>query len=161
MKEGIEMKKYVAEFIGTMTLVILGCGTAMLVGCDSANGSGYILTAFAFGLTIVAMAYSIGNVSGCHINPAVSLSMLISGKMSVKDFIGYVIAQVAGGFAGTGLLYLILSNTNIGVANLGANGFDGAPYNITMIGAIIVEIILLIFTMIIFLQISKLEKIQI
>ena len=62
------MKKYLAECIGTMTLVVLGCGTAMLVGCDAVNGGGYILTALAFGLTIVAMAYSIGNVSGCHIN---------------------------------------------------------------------------------------------
>ena len=70
------MKKYVAEFIGTMTLVVLGCGTAMLVGCDASSGSGYLLTALAFGLTIVAMAYSIGNISGCHINPAVSVVKL-------------------------------------------------------------------------------------
>ena len=82
------MKKYLAECIGTMTLVVLGCGTAMLVGCDAVNGGGYILTALAFGLTIVAMAYSIGNVSGCHINPAVSLATVIRGDLSVKDFIG-------------------------------------------------------------------------
>ena len=67
------MKKYVAEFIGTLVLVVFGCGTAMLVGCDAANGGGYILTALAFGLVIVAMAYSIGNVSGCHINPSVQV----------------------------------------------------------------------------------------
>lgn len=140
------MKKYLCEFIGTAVLVLFGCGTAVVTGGFTAGVEvgfmGVLAIAMAFGLSIVAMAYVIGNVSGCHINPAVSLSMLISGKMSVKDFIGYVIAQIAGGFAGTGLLYLILSNTNIGVANLGANGFDGAPYNITMIGAIIVEIIL-------------------
>ena len=76
------MKKYIAEAIGTAVLVVLGCGTAMLVGCDAASGGGYILTALAFGLTIVAMAYSIGNISGCHINPAVSLGVLLSGGMT-------------------------------------------------------------------------------
>ena len=84
-------KKCIAEFIGTFTLVLVGCGTAMLVGCDSASGCGYILTAFAFGLVIVGMAYCVGNVSGCHINPAVSLAVLISGKMSVPDFFLYFV----------------------------------------------------------------------
>ena len=83
------MKKYLAEFIGTLTLVVLGCGTAMLVGCNAEQGGGYILTALAFGLTIVAMAYSIGNISGCHINPAVSLGVLISGGISAKEFAFY------------------------------------------------------------------------
>ena len=73
------MKKYIAEFIGTAVLVILGCGTAMLVGCNAAQGGGYILTALAFGLVIVGMAYCIGNISGCHINPAVSLGVLMAG----------------------------------------------------------------------------------
>ena len=75
-------KKLVAEFIGTMVLVVLGCGTAMLVGCDAASGGGYILTALAFGLVIVGMAYCVGNISGCHINPAVSIAMLVSKKLS-------------------------------------------------------------------------------
>ena len=86
-------KKCIAEFIGTFTLVLVGCGTAMLVGCDAVNGSGYILTAFAFGLVIVGMAYCVGNVSGCHINPAVSLAVLISGRMSVSDFFFYIISR--------------------------------------------------------------------
>ena len=85
------VKKCVAEFIGTFTLVLVGCGTAMLVGCDSASGCGYILTAFAFGLVIVGMAYCVGNISGCHINPAVSLGCLITGRMGIKDFIFYFI----------------------------------------------------------------------
>ena len=85
------MKKYLAEFIGTACLVFIGCGTACAVGCDAANGSGYILTAFAFGLTVMAMAYAIGPVSGCHVNPAVSIAMLISGKLGFGDFIGYII----------------------------------------------------------------------
>lgn len=100
-------RKYLAEFLGTMVLVALACGTAVAVGCDSGSGTGYLLTALAFGLVIVAMAYSVGNVSGCHINPAVSIAMLVSGKMSVKDFIGYVIAQFAGAIAGAAILGLI------------------------------------------------------
>lgn len=98
------MKKYIAEFIGTFVLVLFACGTAVAVGCSSEMGSGYLLTALAFGLVIVAMAYSIGNISGCHINPAVSIAMLVSGKLSVKDFIGYVVAQVAGAIAGAAVL---------------------------------------------------------
>lgn len=100
-------KKYLAELLGTAVLVIFGCGTAMLVGCDAASGSGYLLTALAFGLVIVAMAYSVGNVSGCHINPAVSIGFLVAGKMKVKDFIGYVIAQFAGATLGTLVLKVI------------------------------------------------------
>ena len=87
------MKKYVAECIGTAVLVVLGCGTAMLVGCDAASGSGYLLTALAFGLVIVGMAYCVGNISGCHINPAVSLGVLLSGGMDKDEFIKYVIFE--------------------------------------------------------------------
>ena len=89
------MKKYLAEAIGTFTLVFLGCGTAMRVGCDASFGGGYVLTAMAFGLVIIAMAYSIGNFSGCHINPAVSLGLLLSGRMEMKDFPFYVISAAA------------------------------------------------------------------
>ena len=136
------MKKYIAEFIGTMTLVILGCGTAMLVGCDAANGSGYILTAFAFGLTIVAMAYSIGNISGCHINPAVSLAFLIKGDLTVKDFIGYVIAQCLGAFAGSGILAAIfaLGGVTDMTGGFGSNGLSGVGGS--TIAGLIVEIVL-------------------
>ena len=102
------IKKYVAEFIGTMVLVIMGCGTAMLVGCDAVNGGGYILTALAFGLTIVAMAYSIGNISGCHINPAVSLGVLLTGGMKIAEFIGYIISQCLGALAGAGVLAAVI-----------------------------------------------------
>lgn len=133
------MKKYVCEFIGTAVLVLFGCGSAAVAG----GVLGTLGIALAFGLSIVAMAYVIGNISGCHINPAVSLAMLISKKMSVKDFVFYVIAQVLGAIAGIGILYAILSNCGVGVANLGANGFDAASsVNLNMIGAIIVEIVL-------------------
>ena len=138
------MKKnvFVAEFIGTMTLVILGCGTAMLVGCDAASGSGYLLTALAFGLTIVAMAYSIGNISGCHINPAVSLGVLMSGGITVSEFIYYVIAQCLGAFAGSAILALIFSVGQVEdkTGGFGANGLAGVGGN--MIAGLLVEIVL-------------------
>ena len=102
-----EMRKYLAEFIGTFVLVLVACGTAIATKCSVDNPAGYLATALAFGLVIVAMAYSIGNVSGCHINPAVSLAMFASKKMSAKDFCGYVIAQVAGAILGALALGLI------------------------------------------------------
>ena len=136
------MKKYIAEFIGTCTLVVLGCGTAMLVGCDAAVGGGYILTAFAFGLTIVAMAYSIGNISGCHINPAVSLGVLLSGGMKAKEFAGYVISQCLGALAGSGLLAAIfgLGKVKDMTGGFGSNGLAGVNGN--ALAGLLVEIVL-------------------
>ena len=121
------MRKYIAEFIGTMVLVLVGCGTAMLVGCDAVNGGGYILTALAFGLVIVAMAYSVGNISGCHINPAVSLGVLLTGGMSAKDFVLYCCSQVLGACAGSGFLAVIFSTGNVEdkTGGYGANGLAG------------------------------------
>lgn len=136
------MKKYIAEFIGTAVLVILGCGTAMLVGCDAVNGGGYILTAFAFGLSIVAMAYSIGNISGCHINPAVSLAVFINGGLSVKDFVGYVISQILGALGGAGILAAIfgLGGVTDQTGGFGSNGLAGV--NGSAIAGLLVEIVL-------------------
>ena len=136
------IKKYVAEVIGTFVLVLLGCGTAMLVGCDSVNGCGYILTALAFGLVIVGMAYCIGNISGCHINPAVSLGVLISGGMTFTDFIGYVVSQCVGAIAGTGVLKLIfdLGGVEDQTGGYGANGLAGV--NGSSGAGLIVEILL-------------------
>lgn len=140
--EELFMKKYVAEFIGTAVLVTLGCGTAMLVGCDAASGCGYILTALAFGLVIIAMAYSIGNVSGCHINPAVSLGVLMSGGMNIKDFIGYVISQCLGALAGAGLLAAIfgLGGVTDMTGGFGSNGFSGVGES--AVAGLLVEIVL-------------------
>ena len=136
------MKKYLAECIGTAVLVLLGCGTAMLVGCDAASGSGYLLTALAFGLSIVAEAYCIGNISGCHINPAVSLGVLMSGGMEKDDFIKYVIAQVIGAFVGTILLAAIfgLGGVTDMTGGFGANGLAGVNGN--AVAGLLVEILL-------------------
>ncbi len=136
------MKKYIAEFIGTFTLVFIGCGTAMLVGCESVNGCGYILTAFAFGLAIVALAYGVGNISGGHVNPAVSLGVLLSGGMTPADFCGYVVAQVLGALAGSGLLAAIFSLGGVEdkTGGFGTNGLGGV--NGSVAAGLIVEIVL-------------------
>ncbi len=145
------IKKYIAEFIGTFVLVLFACGTAAVVGCSAENGTGYLLTALAFGLVIVAMAYSIGNVSGCHINPAVSIAMLVSGKLSIADFIGYVIAQFAGATAGAAVLMALVGKES----GLGAN----ALYNDSIGLSILVEIILtFVFVIAILGVTSKIEN---
>ena len=123
------MRKLVCEFVGTMMLVLLACGVAV------ATEVHYLGTALAFGLVIVAMAYSIGNVSGCHINPAVSLGMAMSGRMSWKEFFQYVIAQVLGAIAGAALLGVILRS----YSSLGANSYSGS---VTVWIALLVEIVL-------------------
>ena len=151
-------KKYIAEFIGTCVLVVFGCGTAMTVGCDSANGGGYVLTALAFGLVIVGMAYSIGNVSGCHINPAVSIGCLAAGKMSVKDFFGYIIAQFIGGIVGAAILkgvFSLTGKTDL-TGGLGSNGLAGV--NGSVIGGLIVEVILTFVFVLIILGVTSKEK---
>ena len=136
------MKKYIAECIGTAVLVVMGCGTAMLVGCDAAAGGGYVLTALAFGLVIVGMAYCVGNISGCHINPAVSLGVLMSGGMSKKDFVGYVISQCIGALVGAGILALIFSLGGVEdmTGGFGSNGLAGV--NGSAVAGLIVEIVL-------------------
>ena len=132
------MKKYLSELFGTFVLVFMGCGSAMLLGCDAAGG--HLAVALTFGLAIVATAYVIGDVSGCHINPAVSLAMLISKKLSVQEFAGYVAAQIAGALAGAILLKVL---TGLGVKDLtgalGSNGVAGAG---GIGGALLVEVIL-------------------
>ena len=119
------MKKAIAEFIGTFALVLVGCGAAVIGGLGSEPIAIEIFgVAAAFGLTVVAMAYGIGQVSGCHINPAVSLGVLVAGRMTTSDFITYVIAQVLGAIAGAVVLYLVLSGKASGWSgSLGQNGW--------------------------------------
>jgi len=140
-----ELRKYVAEFIGTCALVLFGCGTAMLVGCDAVSGSGYLLTALAFGLAIVGMAYSIGNISGCHVNPAVSLGVFLSGGMKGKEFIGYIISQILGALAGAGILALIFKLGGVAdqTGGFGSNGLSGVKGS--EIAGLLTEIILTFF----------------
>lgn len=119
------MKKAVAEFIGTFTLVLFGCGSAVIAGpAVGATTVGVLGIAFAFGLAIVAMAYGIGPVSGCHVNPAVSLGAFIAGRMKAGDLIAYVVAQCLGAIAAAAVLWLIMSGKASGWnGGLGANGW--------------------------------------
>jgi len=131
------MKKYVAEFIGTLVLVLFGTGIAVVSGGD------LVATSLAFGLAIVAEAYVIGSISGCHVNPAVSLAMYLNKKLNAKDFLYYVIAQVLGAIAGTAILYGILSGTDIGTSALGANFFgELSANNISLVAAFVTEVVL-------------------
>lgn len=125
-----DLRKYLAEFIGTFVLVFVACGTAIATGCgtDAGGMAAYFATAAAFGLVIVAMAYSVGNVSGCHINPAVSIAMLVSKKMNVKDFIGYVIAQVLGAIAGAAMLGVLFGNCGYGANTVQAGHSIGEGF---------------------------------
>jgi aquaporin Z len=132
------LKKYVAELIGTAVLVFMGCGSAVFLGASSPGG--HLAVALAFGLSIVAMAYVIGNVSGCHVNPAVSFAMWLTKKLGTVDLIGYVVAQVIGAIAGAGLLKFLASRFTPGdlTGALGSNGFG----TVGMVGAIVVEVVL-------------------
>ena len=123
------MRKYIAEGVGTMLLTLIACGVAVTSGVD------LVATSLAFGLVIVAAAYSIGNVSGCHINPAVSIALTVAGKMKAKECIRYIIAQIIGAFVGSLLLALVLGSFKA----LGANGLVG---DTTIWIALVVEVIL-------------------
>ncbi len=138
------MKKPIAEFIGTFTLVFFGCGAAVIAGMGTGPTAIDVLgIAFAFGLAIVAMAYGIGPVSGCHVNPAVSFGVLIAGRMTMSDFMSYVIAQVLGALAGAAVLYIILSGKSAGwTGGLGQNGWGpGYLGEYNLLSAFIFEVV--------------------
>lgn len=135
------MKKLVAEFIGTATLVFFGCGSAVLAGPEV----GQLGISFAFGLAIVAMAYGIGPISGCHVNPAVSFGAFLSGRMSVTEMVQYWVAQFLGALTGAAILYMIASGKagyDLAVNGLGQNGF-GESYlgGYSMTAALVFEIV--------------------
>ena len=134
------MKKYLSEIIGTFVLVLFGCGVAVFTNAD------IVATSLAFGLAIVALAYVIGPVSGCHVNPAITLSMLIDKRISLKDAILYLVSQVIGAFLGSFLLMYIVKSANIGTlefVGLGQNGFGASSaVGIGTLCALVVEVVL-------------------
>ena len=137
------MKKYAAEALGTFVLTLFGCGSAAIAG----STLGTLGIAFAFGLSIVCMAFAIGNVSGCHINPAVTFGQYVDGRISMKDLFGYWVSQFVGGILAAVVLLVIVDNCaglgGVAETGLGCNGFDAASTTgITMMGAIVVEVIL-------------------
>ncbi len=148
------MKKLVAEFIGTLWLVLGGCGSAVLAAGYPELGIGFVGVAIAFGLTVVTMAYAIGHISGCHLNPAVSIGLWIGGRFDKKELIPYIIAQVLGGIAGAGILYLIATGKE-GFSLSGgfaANGYgEHSPDGYGMVAALVTEIVMTFMFLIIIL----------
>ncbi len=132
------MKKYFAECLGTFVLTFLGCGTAMFLGC--ADTAGVVGTAIAFGLSVVAMAYTIGGISGCHINPAITLGVALSGRMSWKDACGYWVGQIIGGII-AGALLLALTKVVAAPDLTGGLGTNGVANAGGVCGALLVEFI--------------------
>lgn len=136
------MKKELAEFIGTFTLVLFGCGAAVIAGGDI----GLAGISFAFGLALIGMAYGIGAVSGCHINPAVTLGVVAAGRMSAGQAVSYIVAQVLGGIAGAAVLYLIASGKgggyDVATAGLGQNGWGtGYLHEYSLVSAFVFELV--------------------
>jgi MIP family channel proteins len=138
------MKKLVAEFIGTLWLVLGGCGSAVLAAAYPELGIGFVGVAIAFGLTVLTMVYAIGHISGCHLNPAVSIGLWAGGRFDGKELIPYIIAQVLGGIAGAGILYMIASGKpGFELGGFAANGFgEHSPGGYGMLSALVCEVVM-------------------
>jgi aquaporin Z len=150
-------KKYVAELIGTLVLVLMGCGSAVLAGAQI----GFVGISFAFGLSVLAMVYAIGGVSGCHINPAITVAMLVSRKIGVKDAVMYVVSQCVGAVIGAGIIYSIAIGKpgySLALNGLGQNGYDAAsPSGFNLTSAFIAEVVLtFVFLMVVLGSTSEL-----
>lgn len=147
------MKKLVAEFIGTLWLVLGGCGSAVLAAAYPELGIGFAGVAIAFGLTVVTMAYAIGHISGCHLNPAVSIGLWIGGRFDRKDLLPYIAAQVLGGIAGAGILYIIATGKpGFEIGGFAANGYgEHSPGGYGMFAALVSEIVMTFMFLIVIL----------
>jgi len=147
-------QKMAAEFLGTLWLVLGGCGSAVIAAAFPEVGIGLLGVAFAFGLTVLTMAFAIGHISGCHLNPAVSFGLWAGGRFPAAELLPYIIAQVAGGIAGAGLLYLIASGQE-GFSLAGgfaSNGFgEHSPGGYSMLSVMICEVVMTLFFLIIIL----------
>lgn len=134
------MKKYIAEMIGTAVLVLMGCGTAVSLGCSNGDPETVVGTALAFGLAVVAMAYTIGGVSGCHINPAITLGVFLSGRMEGKEAGMYIASQFVGGIIGAAILFAL--TTSAGLEGTGANDLQTlGGETVTVVGGLLAEIV--------------------
>jgi len=138
------MKKLIAEFIGTLWLVLGGCGSAVLAAAYPELGIGFVGVAIAFGLTVLTMAYAIGHISGCHLNPAVSIGLWAGGRFDGKELMPYIISQVLGGIAGAGILYMIASGkSGFELGGFAANGYgEHSPGGYGMLAALICEVVM-------------------
>lgn len=149
------MKKLLAEFIGTAWLVLGGCGSAVLAAnfaSDPFIGIGLVGVSLAFGLTVLTMAYAIGHISGCHLNPAVSIGLWMGGRFDGKELLGYIGAQVLGGIAGAAILYLITTGNGADIGGFATNGFgEHSPGGFNMTAALVCEVVMTFFFLIIIL----------
>lgn len=156
------IKKYTAELIGTMVLVLIGCGSAVIASVFVGLNYGYLGVAFAFGLAVLAMVYAIGGISGCHINPAISISMLVAGKLSVKDTVFYVVFQCIGAIIGAGILYAIMSGNpsyHIATNGLGQNGYGSASLLGFPLSSVVITEIVLTFIFVLVVHGSTHERV--
>ncbi len=147
------MRKLIAEFIGTSWLVLGGCGSAVLAAAYPQLGIGFVGVAIAFGLTVVTMAYAIGHISGCHLNPAVSIGLWLGGRFDKKDLFPYIIAQILGGIAGAGILYIIATGkAGFDLGGFAANGYGvHSPGGYGMVAALVTEVVMTFMFLIIIL----------
>jgi aquaporin Z len=147
------MKKLVAEFIGTLWLVLGGCGSAVLAAAYPELGIGFVGVAIAFGLTVLTMAYAIGHISGCHLNPAVSIGLWVGGRFDKKELLPYIAAQVLGGIAGAFILYIIATGkAGFQIGGFAANGYgEHSPGGYGMLAALVTEIVMTFMFLIIIL----------
>ena len=148
------MKKYFAEMVGTMVLVLMGCGVAVSLNCSPDNAASVVGTSLAFGLSVVAMAYAIGGISGCHINPAITLGVWLSKRMSGKDAAMYMLFQVIGAFIGSAILCLLTSN----VAGLEGTGANAAQAGVSTVAALVAEIVFTFVFVLVVLGTTDSEK---
>ena len=147
------MKKLIAEFIGTLWLVLGGCGSAVLAAAFPELGIGFAGVSLAFGLTVVTMAYAIGHISGCHLNPAVSIGLWMGGRFKAKELVPYIVAQVLGGIAGAAILYLIATGkSGFEIGGFASNGYgEQSPGGYSMLAALICEIVMTFIFLIVIL----------
>lgn len=155
------MKKYLAELIGTFSLVFFGCGSAVISGVSATglSGTGILGISIAFGFAVVAMAYAIGGISGCHVNPAVTIGVLVAGRMEIKDAVGYIISQCIGAILGAAVLYLIVSGRpgfEMGEWALGSNGWgEGYLGGYNTLSAFVIEVVMTFLFLFVILAVTS------
>jgi len=143
MKKMKKMKKNVAEFIGTFWLVLGGCGSAMLAAGVPDLGIGFMGVSLAFGLTVLTIAYSLGHISGAHLNPAVTIGLFVGGRIKRKEILPYVVSQILGGIVAAGVLYVIVTGNGSSIGTFAANGYaEHSPGNYSMLAAIVTEFVM-------------------
>jgi len=146
------MKKYLAEFIGTFWLVLGGCGSAVLAAKFPEVGIGLVGVALAFGLTVLTIVYSLGHISGAHLNPAVTIGLWAGGRISPKEILPYVVSQILGGIAAAAILYIIATGNGAEIGNFAANGYgEHSPGHYSMLAAIVTELVMTFMFLIVIL----------